>query len=118
MTFLDEEERQVAIRVARGAVGRTAVALGLTFAAPLVAVFLGPLFGLAVGVAAIGLAASSVNMLRHPQSSVIGGLRVVGLLIGGGVLLIGAIGVVYGTWQYMEWRRQAAELNRVEQLVH
>ena len=95
------------------------MALGLTFAAPFVAVFLGPLFGLAVGVILRSrwLRRASTCSGR-PQSSVIGGLRVVGLLIGGGALLIGALGVVYGSWQYMEMRRQAAELNRVEQLVH
>jgi hypothetical protein len=114
VTFLDEEDRQGAIRVAQRAVVRSAVSLGLTVAAPIVAVVAGPVFGLIAAVVAVGLASTSVLTLRHPQASVIGGLRVLGFVLGGVVLAVGALQVLYVVWRYEEWRHRPLIIKPIE----
>jgi deoxyinosine 3'endonuclease (endonuclease V) len=118
VAFLDEDDRQGAIRVANRAVVRAALSLGLTVAAPVVAAVMGPVFGLVLVVATVGLAASSVLTLRHPQASVIGALRSLGLVLGGIVLLIGALEVAYATWRYIEWRDRIEMRERLQPRTH
>jgi hypothetical protein len=118
VTFLDEEDRQGAVRVATRAVVRAGIALFATVASPLVALMFGPVFGVVFGVAAIGLAASSLNTLRHPQASVVGGLRVLGLVLAGIVILIGVLEVALAGWRVHEWRQNAELTERVDGRAH
>lgn len=118
MSFIDEEDRLGAIRVARGAAGRAGIALGLVIAAPAVAVFFHPLLGLFIAVAALGLAITSVRALSHPQASVIGALRTVGLLLGGVVILASFVALAYGVNSYRQWQKDKEMFDRANQMVH
>lgn len=105
MTFLDDDDRRGAVRVAQGTVIRAAVALFLAIAAPFGLLFAGPLYALVIAVGAVGLATSAIVTLSHPQASVVGGLRVIGFVLAGIAVGVGLLEIVVGVLRYVEYGR-------------
>jgi hypothetical protein len=118
MEFLDEEDRRGAMRQANRAFVRAALAfVSLVLLAPLVTLYVTPVFGLAASLIAVVLGASSIPTLRHPQAKVIGALRVVGLVLASLVLLVGALELVAIGLQYKKMRDDAEMIDRANRRV-
>jgi hypothetical protein len=88
MEFLDEDERQAAIRAGRSAVGGAAFALVLAVVGTFLGALIHRLVGCVVAGVAVLVAASFLRTLLHEQAHVLGGLRAVGFVASGLAILI------------------------------